>query len=480
MPSLALGVSINSIPVMGRGETPDPNAPDIASLTLVGSGEVGDELSYSVSYTTPPYPSPTRVPQWLKDGVEIEGETAHTYTPTPNDEGSAISVRLFVQNSEGFDSAVSNSIPITWPAPILQDVAVSPSSGNTGDTFTGSFTLVGLGVTVEDRWLLNGVEIAGATGPTYQARPEDGTATLSYRVRATNSGGSVEVTASPAATLTYAEAPEISNAAIIPSSATVGQGLVADYDVTGVPTPTVTFQWEKDGTPVSGATSATFVPTLAGQYTCVITATNTEGADEVETAAITVSAITPGGPTISGIPDQSYDVDDGVQELDLATYADGDDLVFSEIQTDNLVAIAALVVQEGTGGTRDCSTAFPYAAPAVAFSYALTGPAATFVAGSDPRGGITDADLPSGVSINAATGLLTVTSGAADMTATNFTVWKFTGSVVASQTISVTITATPDDVWDITAGDETATVNSHPSVSTPTASAGVETVTRTA
>jgi hypothetical protein len=470
MPSLALGVSINSIPVMGRGETPDPNAPDIASLTLVGSGEVGDELSYSVSYTTPPYPSPERFPQWLKDGVEIEGETAHTYTPTPNDEGSAISVRLFVQNSEGFDSAVPNSIPITWPAPILQDVAVSPSSGNTGDTFTGSFTLVGLGVTVEDRWLLNGVEIAGATG----------TATLSYRVRATNSGGSVEVTASPAATLTYAEAPEISNAAIIPSSATVGQGLVADYDVTGVPTPTVTFQWEKDGTPVSGATSATFVPTLAGQYTCVITATNTEGADEVETAAITVSAITPGGPTISGIPDQSYDVDDGVQELDLATYADGDDLVFSEIQADNLVAIAALVVQEGTGGTRDCSTAFPYAAPAVAFSYALTGPAATFVAGSDPRGGITDADLPSGVSINAATGLLTVTSGAADMTATNFTVWKFTGSVVASQTISVTITATPDDVWDITAGDETATVNSHPSVSTPTASAGVETVTRTA
>lgn len=474
---ISLAVAPNSIVLMGRGDPPTPNAPDIASVELVGSGDVGDELSYSVSYTTPPYPSPERFPQWRQDGVPMEGETGHTYTPTADDEGSLISVSLTVQNSEDSDIAVSNGIPIVFPAPVLADVSVSPGSGDVGDTFTASATVVGLGLTIGHQWELDGTPISGATGQTYQA-VEAGT--LTCVITASNSGDTVSEE-SNAVVVTYSEAPALLNVAIVPSSGDVGDGFVIDYDVTGVPTPDVTFAWEIDGTPVSGATNATFAPQTAGSLTCVVTATNGVGSPAVEeSAAVTVSAITPGAPTISGIPDQSYDVDDGVQELDLSTYATGDNLVYAAIQTDNLTAISALVVEEGVGGTRDCSGAFPWSLPSTGYSYALTGASATFENTTDPREGITDADLPTGVSINATSGLVTVSSAAADMTATNFTVWKYRSSIVASQTLSLTITATPDDVWDITPGAETITVAAYPSVSTPTVDPGVETIERTA
>lgn len=477
-----LGISLGSAPLMvPRGDPPDPNAPDIASVTIIGDGEIGSPLSYAISYATPPYPSPTRSPQWLSDGEIMDGETGHTYTPTADDESSVITVSLFVQNSEGFDTAVSTGKLITWPAPILQNVAVSPSSGVTGDTFTVSYDVVGFGLTLSHQWVVGGVDVEGATNVTYQARPEDGTASVTCRVRAVNSGGSAEETASPAANVTYSEAPALSGWAITPSSGVeAGDALVVQGTVTGVPTPDLTYQWTLDGSNITGETAATLGSAPEGAVRCVITATNSEGSDDVTVGPVTVSAITPGAPTISGIPDRNYSEDTGVQTLDLSTYATGDNLTYTEIQTDNLTSISALTVQEGVGGTRDCSGAFPYAAPAESFSYALTGASATFTVGSDPRGGITAADLPAGVSINATTGLVTVSAAAADQVATNYTVWKYNQAVGASQTLSITITATPDDLWEITPGAEQIAVSQHPTVSAPTVSAGVETIERTA
>jgi hypothetical protein len=481
MPSLALGVSINSIPVMGRGETPDPNAPDIASLTLVGSGEVGDELSYSVSYTTPPYPSPTRVPQWLRDGTPIDDETGHTYTPTSDDEGSLISVNLYVVNSEDDDTAVSNGIQIVWPAPILQDVAVSPSSGNTGDIFTVSYTVVGFGTSVSHQWVVGGVDRANETGPTYQARPEDGTAAVTCRVTASNSGGTVEETASPAATVTYTEAPALTGWTLTPgSSAEAGDAIAAQGTVTGVPTPDLGFEWTVDNVTIPNETAPTLGSAPEGAVRCIVTATNSVDTAQLTVGPVTVSGVTPGAPTIdlSGLDPIGYTIDDGVQTLDLSAVSTGDNRGYSAIQTDGLTALAALVVQEGVGGTRAGSAAFPYGESSIGFSYALTGPTPTFTVGSDPRGGITDADLATGVSINTTTGEVAVSSAAAAAAVSEHTVWKYNQAVVASQTLDITITGTAGDIWDVDGGTETITVNASPEPpAAPSASGGVETIT---
>lgn len=476
---ISLSLAITSPIALWGGQPPEPNVPEIESLTLVGSGEVGSPIGYSVDYVTPPYPSPTHIRQWLKDSLDIEGATGSTYIPTADDEGSMISLSLAVhQSSENFDTAVSAPIVISWPAPILQDVAISPSSGNTGDTFTVNYTVVGFGISLSQQWFDDGVIIEGATGATYQV-PPGVVGVLSCRVTATNSGGSVSEDASPAATVEYAEDPALTGWAITPSSGIeAGDALVVQGTVTGVPTPDLTYQWTLDGSNITGATAATLGSAPEGAVRCVITATNSEGVASVTVGPVTVAAIGAGPPTLSGIPDQNLTASAGVQSLDLSTYATGDNLAYSEIQTDNLTSIAALVVQEGVGGTRNCSGAFPFAEPVVAFSYALTGAAATFTVGSDPRGGITDADLPAGISINAATGLVTVSAAAADMTATNFTVWKFTASVVASQALSITITDVPEDVWNVTYGAETVTVSQYAAATTPSSTYGVEIVTR--
>jgi len=51
-----------------------------------------------------------------------------------------------------------------------------------------------------------------------------------------------------------------------------------------------TYQWELDGTPISGATSATYVTASEGSLTCVIDA----GPQSVETAGVTVAAASSG------------------------------------------------------------------------------------------------------------------------------------------------------------------------------------------
>lgn len=68
--------------------------------------------------------------------------------------------------------------------------------------------------------------------------------------------------------------------------------LVVEYTVTGFPIPTVTFQWQKNGTNISGQTSQTITLDEAGMglsngdtISCEITATNSEGSDSAEPTA---------------------------------------------------------------------------------------------------------------------------------------------------------------------------------------------------
>lgn len=52
--------------------------------------------------------------------------------------------------------------------------------------------------------------------------------------------------------------------------------------VTGVPAPTITFQWQRAGVDIGGATASTYTPVLADvgtDVTCDFTATNSEGSD---------------------------------------------------------------------------------------------------------------------------------------------------------------------------------------------------------
>ena len=64
---------------------------------------------------------------------------------------------------------------------------------------------------------------------------------------------------------------------------------------TGYPAITYTYQWKRDGTNISGATSSTYTTIVADEgtdVTCLVTGTNSEGSDTGLSNAVSISAPT--------------------------------------------------------------------------------------------------------------------------------------------------------------------------------------------
>jgi hypothetical protein len=118
-----------------------------------------------------------------------------------------------------------------------------------------------------------------------------------YTVVATNSGGS---TTSAGAVLTVSSTVPVNTAPVItshPISQTVDTGATVTLQgsASGVPAPT--YQWNKNGAPLPGATTATLTLSSvtaaeSGNYTLV--ASNVAGGATSNVAVVTVNA--PGGP----------------------------------------------------------------------------------------------------------------------------------------------------------------------------------------
>jgi hypothetical protein len=101
----------------------------------------------------------------------------------------------------------------------------------------------------------------------------------------------------------YGSLPVNIVAPAVTGTATVGQTLsTTDGTWTGAPAPTFSYQWQRNGGNISGATSSTYllVEADAGNpVRCVVTATNPLGAVSANSnATANVAAIVPGAPTI--------------------------------------------------------------------------------------------------------------------------------------------------------------------------------------
>ena len=135
------------------------------------------------------------------------------------------------------------------------------------------------------QWRRNGVNIAGATGPTYTTpalTAADNGARFSIVI--TNPVGS---TTSSDAVLTVLPAPTITTS---PTSQTVAVGATATFTVTATG-ESLAYQWRKDDLAIAGATSASYTTpaTVAGDDGAVYTADVGNGAGFVTSAPATLS-----------------------------------------------------------------------------------------------------------------------------------------------------------------------------------------------
>src|SRR5207245_1069937 len=144
--------------------------------------------------------------QWQKNGANISGATAASYTTpatTTADSGSAF--RVVVTNTAGTATSASATLTVN-PAPVAPAITSQPANQTVTAGQTATFTVVATGTApLGYQWQKNGASIAGATAASYTT-PATTTADSgsAFRVVVTNTAGTVT---SAAATLTVNPAP---------------------------------------------------------------------------------------------------------------------------------------------------------------------------------------------------------------------------------------------------------------------------------
>src|SRR5262249_7898692 len=148
------------------------------------------------------------------------------------------------------------------------------------------------------QWRKNGVNIVGATAPSFSIASLQLSDAGAYTVVVSNGAGSV---VSDPATLIVTTTPVPPTITAQPISATVVAGAPAQFSVTAAGSSPLSYQWRKDGAIISGATAATYSIASAsaadaGSYT--VTVANAAGSATSDPAVLTV--ITP--PSIDTPP----------------------------------------------------------------------------------------------------------------------------------------------------------------------------------
>lgn len=193
-----------------------------------------------------------------------------------------------------FDAAVYDS----YSTPVIATLPTVSGTFTVGQTLTCSQGTWTIPITsYAYQWTKNGTAISGATSSTYVLQTGDTAASIGCTVTATAPSGS-----GTANSTTLAQAAP-TNAAAPAVSGTIGVGgTLTTTNGTWNNAPTsFTYQWNRSGTAISGATSSTYTEVqadISASMTCTVTATNTYGTGTATSNALAAPGIVPTDPNI--------------------------------------------------------------------------------------------------------------------------------------------------------------------------------------
>jgi uncharacterized repeat protein (TIGR02543 family) len=183
-------------------------------------------------------------------------------------------VIVFVACDDGngkTDSLTTDSLA-TEPLTLEGTITISPATATTGTLLTANYKG---SETVSYQWNKDGIALNGKTTATLTADTAG-----SYTVTVSANGYNSKTSDTVTVTVRILDLP--GTITITPDTATTGNTLTANYSGT----ETVSYQWNKDGTILSGKTAKTLIADATGNYTVTVSAS---GYNSKTSAAVEVT-----------------------------------------------------------------------------------------------------------------------------------------------------------------------------------------------
>jgi hypothetical protein len=254
--------------------------------------------------------------QWKKNGTAVSGATSSSYTTpatTSSDNGAQFTVT--VSNSAG--SVTSNGATLTVSTVSAPKVSLSATSLTFGSQAVGTSsavrftTLTNTGnATLTFSAVVSGDFAFGGVGTCGSSVAAGASCTISVKFTPTttgtrtggvtltdnagNSPQTISLTGIGSTTSAVAVAPSITTQ---PASRTVTAGQTAAFTVAATGTAPLTYQWKRNGTAISGATSSSYTTPATtssdngAQFTVAVS--NSAGNVTSNAATLTVGGTTP-------------------------------------------------------------------------------------------------------------------------------------------------------------------------------------------
>jgi len=242
-----------------------------ATVTLSGAASATTTANSSGAYT-------------------FTGLASGSYTITPSNTGYT-----FTPASQNVTVSTVNVTGVNFTAnaaPVAPTITTQPASQTVTAGQTASFSMAATGTApLSYQWNRNGTAIFGATSSSYTtAATTSSDNGAQFTVLVSNTAGSVT---SNAASLTVSAAPVAPSITTQPASQTVSTGQTASFSVAATGTVPLSYQWQKNGANIVGATSASYTTaattTADSGSTLRVVVSNTAGTVTSAAATLTVN-----------------------------------------------------------------------------------------------------------------------------------------------------------------------------------------------
>jgi len=195
--------------------------------------------------------------QWRKNTTNISGATTSSYTtPVTTSADNGAKFDVVVSNSAGNITSAQATLTVS-SAPVAPTITTQPANQTVSAGQTATFSVFAGGTApLSYQWRKNTANISGATASSYTTpvttSADNG---AKFDVVVSNSAGNIT---SAQAMLTVNSAPIAPTITTQPVNQTVSAGQTATFSVVAGGTAPLTYQWQKNGSGITGATAASY------------------------------------------------------------------------------------------------------------------------------------------------------------------------------------------------------------------------------